>query len=230
MKRGFDSTQFKRKEPATKKKTKRVFAKPYRGNLAILEKKFFDVVSAADEPLPATGGPMGTTLGTPGLSLNAVDVGIKPFQMVGRKITIKSIEARFMLALEDTPSASNVYRLFLVLDKQFNGAQPTWTDIIRQSTAFGMRELDNQNRFQIIKEWNGNLDAQIINVMTSNSEPVKQYFHWYKKCNIDIEFAEQAGGNRTQTEIKSNNLSVWGASDSGVVNYQGTWRIRFTDA
>lgn len=227
MKRGFDSTQFKRKEPATKiKKIQRpLYVKPI--NYTKLEKKFFDTIEPGTITLPIVGGPVGI----PGASINLVSQGNTENTMIGRKMTIKSIETRFMLQLQKNQIiTSNIFKLALVLDKQANGVSATSNLVYEQPSAFGFRNLDQQKRFQVLKEWNGDITADTNNPTLGNTQDTKQYFHWFKKCNIEIEFSPQVGMNRDITEVKSNNLLLLGYSDTGLIQFTGNFRIKYTDA
>lgn len=176
-------------------------------------------------------------------SINLVDQGNAEDNMIGRKITIKSIQfrGRFELPSDSNGVLANLtssdnYRVMLILDKQANGTSPSWNTVFQSDSAadlFGYNNLENSTRFTIIKEWSGNVTAEALNndAMSAFASPLTtQHFKWFKKVNIPIEMGVQAGGSRVVGEVKSNNLFLIGVSEFGQIVIKGNTRIRYTDA
>lgn len=210
------------------------------GALSNAEMKYFDNVYAA-VGLTAAGVVLG--------SINLVNQGTAPNNALGRKIVIKSVECRGEVqmnqssavvvpgvapyGIQNVPLDAN-YRFMLVLDTQANGALPVPTDLLTGS-LYSFRDLSNTSRFRVLKEWVGGFNSMfspfenggtsVAWVSSSNSRP----FKWYKKCNIEIEYAAMAGGTRNINEVKSNNLFIIGYADFTNVILTMHTRIRFYD-
>lgn len=195
-----------------------------------VERKFFDIINGGTVMAAA-----GTVVNS---SLNLVTQGNKENQMIGRKITVRSIEMKFHLlkpADSDGSMAGNVsadnYRIMLIQDKQCNGAAATVAQVLEQANIFGLRELENTARFKILKEWCGSMNGVTFWDGTNYiSNQVIKYVRFFKRVRIDIEFAQEASaGTRAITEIKSNNIFLIGLTELGVISYLGNVRLRYTD-
>lgn len=187
------------------------------------ELKFFDTavnfqVDATGE-VPATG------------QWNLIPQGVTESQRVGRRCTIRSIQ--FRGTMEYVPAASTVgtavVHLFVVLDKQCNGAAASVTDVLT-SNAMGsaLVNLENRSRFVILKRWVWPMNAQAgvqgaFGRMSRNAE-------WYKKCKIPIDFDSSASTGAIGT-IRSNNIFVLAgtSNEDDAVGFVGTARVRFSD-
>jgi hypothetical protein len=194
------------------------------------ELKFMDS-TATSTALAATGTVNST-------SINLVDQGNGESQMIGRKIVIKSILVRATLQLPSTTNATlaniaggDTYRIVVVLDKQANGAGPTIANVFEDTDIRTMNDLENSQRFTIIKEWKGTLQRDVNHDGTNYmAGDVDRYIKWYKKCNVPIEFAPMSGGSRVIGEVKSNNIGILGFSGSGAMTFTFRCRIRYADA
>lgn len=182
------------------------------------EVKFFDTphtfsVDATGE-VPATG------------QLNLIPQGDTESTRDGRQCTIKSIQIRGEMNFAPGAGAvggTHVY-MWLVLDKQCNGAAAAITDVFTSSSCIqNLVNLANSGRFRIIKKWvmPYNVGA---GVTTAYVNVVKQ-IEFFKKCNIPLQFSSTTGAI---TEIKSNNLFLLaGSSSDDLVAFQGQTRLRF---
>jgi hypothetical protein len=194
------------------------------------ELKFFDSV-ASSTALAATGTVNST-------SINLIDQGNGESQMIGRKVVIKSILLRANLVLPQSSNATlasvaggDTYRIVMVLDKQANGAAPTVAALFEDTDIRTMNDLENSQRFTIIKEWKGSLNGEINHDGAIYFRGDKdRYIKWYKKCSIPIEFAPMGGGSRVIGEVKSNNVAILGFSASGTMSFTFRVRIRYSDA
>ena len=199
------------------------------------EKKFFDIQSGFQT---LSGG--GTIVEN---SLNLIDQGTGVSQMVGRQVRIKSIQikGRFDVAPKQGAvvaglGTSVTFRLMLILDKQANGAVPTVGQIMQQSELNGMLEMENKDRFSVLKEWRVALNSTSV-VADNTANPGEEYFSlgverpfkYYRKCNIVVQFNDQAGGTRNINEVRSNNLILMGFSTNGDGRIDYVTRIRYTD-
>lgn len=186
------------------------------------ELKFFDTtlsfnVDATGE-VPATG------------QLVLIPQGVTESTRVGRKCNIRSIQMKMDLVYTPAASATgvSVCYLYLIWDKQCNGAAAAATDVLTSASfQLALGNVANSSRFLVIKKWEVVLQSQ-AGVQTAFAADSKQ-IAYYKKCNIPLEYSSTAGAI---TELKSNNLFLMAGTDTGsddVVNCSGICRVRFSD-
>lgn len=191
------------------------------------ELKFFDTTISGD--FNVTGAVL-----TTGAQLVLIPQGVTESTRVGRKCTIKSIEMvgtiTSNLGAATVAQARGSGHLWLVQDMQCNGAAAGISDIIEGSNlGVGLRDLANKSRFRVLKKFYMNLNpgAGVTAALAGNSK----YFHWYKKCDIPIEYSSTTGAIG---EIRSNNLfliaGVNNSNISDLINVSGKVRVRFSDA
>lgn len=189
---------------------------------ATSEVKFFDTalsfnVDATGE-VPATGQlvliPQGTTEST----------------RIGKKVNLTSIliQAGISYSPGASATAPALVYMWLVQDKQCNGAAASATDVLTGSGfAAAVHNLSNSDRFRTLKKWviEFNPGAGV----TTAWADMRQNLTWYGKCDIPIDFGPGAGG--AITDQKSNNVFLLagcnGADD--LVTVTGTARVRYTD-
>lgn len=187
-----------------------------------IEKKFFDTaisfaVDATGE-VPATG------------QLNLIPQGVTESTRVGRVCQIKSLQMKIQCTYVpgvDTNGVGVMY-LYLVQDKQCNGAAAAATDVLT-STDYktAMINMSNSQRFRILRRWEYTFQSG-AGVQTAFGRDVK-VINEYVKMNLPLEFSSTTGAI---TEIKSNNLFLLAGSDAVTddsINVAGTVRVRFTD-
>lgn len=187
------------------------------------ELKYFDTTLSfnfdATPEVPATG------------QLVLIPQGVTDTTRVGRKCTIKSIQLRgtvlFAPAAAAAAASTNVY-MYLVLDKQTNGAAAGYTDVmLGANIATGFTNLTNQDRFVILKRLKWNLTSQAG--ATTGFANIAKSFDYYTKCNYNIEYSSTTGAIG---EIRSNNLFLLAGSDGqsdDTVSMSGQCRVRFDD-
>jgi len=183
------------------------------------ELKFFDTTLGflfdATGEVPATGQlcliPQGTTDAT----------------RIGRKAVIKSIQIKGQVTMTPNAAAtaSTTIFLYVVLDRQCNGAAASATDIWTSnapSTAF--LNLDNSERFKILKKWVIDMTPQAGATTVLNTQQFS--IEWYKKLNIPITWDSTAGAI---TEIRSNNIFLYAGTynQDDMVSMNGGCRLRF---
>lgn len=186
------------------------------------EMKFFDTSLSftfdATGEVPATG------------QLSLIPQGVTESTRVGRKCVIKSIHIRGIEAAQfgaAATAASNTY-LYVVLDKQCNGAAAAVTDVFTSSNlSSAHHNLANSQRFVILKKMIMNMTPG-AGVTTAYNNVVKA-FDFYRRCNIPLEFSSTTGAI---TEIRSNNIFLLAGTDAAsddIVTLTGVCRLRFSD-
>lgn len=186
------------------------------------EYKFFDTalsfnVDATGE-VPASG------------QLNLIPQGVTESTRVGRKATIKSLQirARLVYTPAAAATASTIVFIYVVLDKQCNGAAAAITDVLTSNDMSGaMVNLANSERFIILKKFKIYFTAP--SGVSGAYNNIDRHIEYYKRCNIPIEFSSTTGAI---TEIKSNNIFLLAGTDQSgddLVGVAGTCRLRFSD-
>lgn len=153
----------------------------------------------------------------------------------GRLAKIVSIHFRGAvvgpIASQAAPTTPLLY-LWVVQDKQANGAAAAVTDVFTSTAAQScMINLNNSKRFRILhKEV---IDPATRGAAAYAASPTANVYFWpvefYKKANIMVDWDSTAGAI---TEIKSNNIFIIAGSASGaslddVWTLDGVARLRF---
>lgn len=198
------------------------------------EKKFLDT---ADD-FGATQIP---TTGAIGNSINLLTNGTGAQQLIGRKITIKSIQSRCFVTFTGVTGAANpnaainndIVRMLLVQDTQTNGAYAIPSDILAISGSINsLINMENSGRFKILKEkvieFNNTVPGILATGPTYYTGSARKSFKWFKKCNIDIMYDNAASSNIT--DIRDNNIFWLAISNRAVATVNMNTRIRYTDA
>lgn len=183
-----------------------------------IEKKYLDT---------GIGYATATTTGTVVSSLLAIPQGTTEVTRVGGKINVCNINMRGQVRGLTATGVPGAVRWMLILDKQCNGAAPAVTDILTSAAINSFLNMDNVDRFQVLK------DKMIVNNFGAISPTPLWYLNTVLvkcnyKCNIPIHYSSTTGAI---AEIKSNNL-IWLiiSERSSSVEYGLTARIKFTDA
>jgi len=189
----------------------------------VFDQSFSGTLDSTGEVLQ-NGGAVST-----GLNIGIAQ-GTSESQRIGTKICVKSVYIRLSLTLADD-SASDSYRFALVLDKQANGAYPTYSDVYSPSGGGAPAQylfpinISNTERFIVLKEWFGDIvnqthDGTAYGVVSKSSKK-------YLKVDLPIDYN---GPNGSVTEVRSNNLILVGASRlDDKTTYQITTRLRYSD-
>lgn len=186
------------------------------------ELKFFDTTLGA--AIDSTGEVL-----TTGGQLCLIPQGVTESTRIGRKCVIKNITIRgtFYINSLAAVSVGTALHMFVVLDKQCNGAAAAVTDVMT-GTAFdvALRNLANSERFVVLKHFV--LDVGAIAGVSTVWDQVCRSIMWNKKCNIPLEFSSTTGAI---TEIKSNNIFIMAgaAFTDDVWAFQGKCRLRYSD-
>ncbi len=235
--------RIKRRFPRTKlrfvRKKRRFTAPLFKRNIRIsgllgLEKKFVDTFRSG-VTLQIT--PAGSELDDATmLCLNGVDVGNTQSTRIGNKITIVSLQVNGTInntILTDTADAptGDVCRIFIVWDKQTNGAQLNAEDVYENTSAtdlLSFRKIEFAERFQVLKEWVIQVDYTAnatdgANTATYAGE--QKYFSFFRKLNMPVKYTTTGA---TVSSIMDNSLHIIGFSINGKATISWTSRIRYT--
>lgn len=145
----------------------------------------------------------------------------------GRQATIKSVQIRGSALFTPGASASAtcIAYLYLVLDKQANGAPAGITDVFTTAVMdSNLLNLNNSDRFAILRKWVLPYVAQ-AGATTAYNPSIKS-IEFYKKCSIPMNFSGTTGAI---TEIRSNNLFLMAGlvNQDDTVSFNGVCRLRF---
>ncbi len=200
--------------------------RPSTNRFAVTELKFHDL--DIDDAIIATGATIAED------SLNAIAQGVTEVTRVGRKCTIRSINARFDILLNDQqdlgdPPSGDIVRVILYLDKQANGATAAVTDILESADYQSFNNLANKSRFRTLMDRTYSMNYKLAapdgaNTASYGETPIHDSF--FKKVNIPIEFDATTGAI---TEVKSNNIGLLLLSKAGSCQFNSKWRLRFSD-
>lgn len=194
------------------------------------ERKVFDVTTGTIDVL---------TLGSI-VELCIPQLGSDFTQRIGRKILMKSLYLRYMVGVKEafnmtvgSTIAPGLCRLIVFVDYQPNGAVPTVTDLLAGTSPLAQLNLNNRDRFKILRDITHTFDA--FQLLAANASPA-----WcktitcnevYKKINVECIFNATSGG--TVADINSGALYTLFISTNpgGGTHYQYsmTSRVRYTD-
>lgn len=187
------------------------------------EAKFFDTAVNftfdSTMEVPATG------------QLNIIPQGDGPSSRDGRNCVITSIQLRGYIAFNPgaAATATTLTYLYLVLDKQCNGAAAAVTDVFTSATGHtALINLDNNQRFTIIKKWiwQFNSNAGVTTAFNAESKKIE----YYKKVNIPITWDNSFTTGVIGT-IRSNNIFLIAGNSATLgddqVGFNGVCRLRF---
>jgi len=185
-----------------------------------IEKKYLD--TAIGYSTAAIAGAVNAT------AILAIAQGTTEVTRVGGKINVCNINIRGQVRGLGATATPGAFRWILFVDKQCNGAAPAVTDILTTATINSFLNMDNVERFQILK------DKMVINNVSGVYTTTPVYFAETKmikaavKCNIPIHYSSTTGAI---AEIKSNNIGMLFISEkASSVEYGVTVRVKFTDA
>lgn len=194
-----------------------------------VERKNKDVV--ANYTLPISGN-----FSAPSL-ISAVAVGGDPNTRVGRRVTMKSVNMRYILTCTAIPAGGpdglcpNRVRIVLIYDKAPNGVLPAITDIFDPTSTFtSMLDLNNADRFVVIAD---EMSEQVQE--KTGAGVVGQALcsgTCYRKINMESVYGS-AGG--TITDVKTGAIYIMMCGDATTLPTSATFavsaltRIRYTD-
>lgn len=150
-------------------------------------------------------------------------------QRIGRKCQIRKYSWRYTLTLNTTTDPSSTHdqvKLFVVWDKQANGAAPGVTAILESAEINSFRNLSNKNRFRIL----GTRTYTLANPAGAGDGTTNHFGtdiirgEMNIRCNMPIEFNGPTG---VTTEIRSNNILLLLITLDGRIKIESHIRVRF---
>lgn len=149
----------------------------------------------------------------------------------GRQCTIKSIHVKGLVTMNaGTGSLGDAkYYMYVVLDKQTNGAVANAADIFNYTANpfQAIRNMENSKRFTVLAKRVYTLSSG-AGIQTAFSKDSRQV-DVFKNVNIPLDFSSTTGA---LTELRTNNIFlVHGISNivggTGFINFDGVCRLRF---
>lgn len=199
------------------------------GHTPPVELKAFDVVL----------GPLVSATAGTFLTLNVPVPGTDLYNRVGRKAYWKSISFECEWKPSGAVATNEMVRLILYYDSQPGGAAPALADLLKNSngaaatTIFSHINLDNRERFQIIRNW-----KYVMPVVTGASDVgTNTLLSPMKDFNIndfislkELETIYNAGTAGTVADLQSGALGLCliGETDTGW-QLNGVIRLRYYD-
>lgn len=153
---------------------------------------------------------------------------------VGAKVQLTRVNCRFRIQKDELnqgqPGSGTLYRIILFIDKQANGNLPGATELLTTNEVFSMYNLNNTNRFIILKDKQYVLNhtasiQQAANAGTWNMPTA--FFKYSRKLALPITYSGTTGAIG---EVKSNNLVLALVSTSASTKLDSYTRIRFLDS
>lgn len=149
--------------------------------------------------------------------LNGVPTGDDYGNRDGRQVRFKSIELHATISANVAQTSPSFVRGVLVIDRDAESL-PTYTDIFEYLTTYSPRNLNNRNRFVILKDWH---------ITLYPDRPATQ-LNYYRKLDMKTVFD---GTGSTYADISNNALYfVWLSNLASVAPLaNGLVRLRFLD-
>lgn len=216
------------------------------GGLMQLEQKFYDT-SVVDAPILYPTNCAGLEVDPTTVNcISAPAQGSGDTQRVGRQITIRRIDVAGVFNIQSATAQTTINDhnpicvVYLVLDKQTNGAQLSSEDVLKNQAAdVGansalMRNISNTHRFQVLGKRVLHMQSMtaVNNSSAGTISHTGDYLQWafHKKCNIPVRFGvglTSAG----VASVEDNSLHIIAVTNSSTHNIIMTYnaRIRYTD-
>lgn len=193
------------------------------GQLQRQELKVFDTALSFDVDstgeVPATG------------QLCLIQTGDTLNNRDGAVVQVKSLQLRFQFVFTPgaSASASALFTIYVILDRQANGAAAAVTDVLTSTncnTALG--NVPNQYRFKVLRKLQFALPSQ-AGVTTAYNNVVVGHEE-YIKFNTPIELRYTASTGAISDLASNNIFLIAGANTASddLINVAGTARLRFT--
>lgn len=194
-------------------------ANPSRALMGPLEKKYLDVTTTTVSPITTAGAIVST--------FTIIAQGTTEVTRVGGKITVTNFNIRGNISglSQAAGQVGDIVRIIVFVDKQTNGAAPAVTDLLKTANIYSYLNMDNVDRFQVLKDKFVSINQTGILAATSVYE--NKVFKVNKKLNMPIHYASTTGAI---TEVKSNNIYLLHISLTGESQISYSARTKFTDA
>jgi len=160
-------------------------------------------------------------------ALNLVATGTDYTDRIGRKIQMKSCNIIGHFLPEDSSVSPTLCRVMLIYDKEPNGAAlPAITDILKTADSRDQLNLDNRDRFIVLRDMFVALGIQTANTVGS---PTDKEIKIYYKLDHETIFKSTAA---TIAAINSGSLLLVTIGDNAAgagYNASVSTRVRFLD-
>lgn len=191
-------------------------------NRLSVEKKYFDG-NTIDFTGNATGGQVFPTL------VAGVTQGTSDNTRVGGKICVTNVNCRGfrnMASFGTVAYFGGYLRVILYVDKQTNGNGALITDILQSATINAFRNMNNLDRFIILKD--KMLKVSIDSTNALHTDTSRQYWKVNAKGKWEIQFSGNTGGI---ADLRSLNIGMlYISSDANVQSCSlGRCRIKYYD-
>jgi len=116
-----------------------------------------------------------------------IQQGTGESQRIGTKITLTDLMVRWAISNDNAGTGQMVsgnIRVVFLIDKQANGALPAWTDIFQDANLYTFRNLDNIDRFEILKD--KIYPCPLVTANDATTSTSGKHLKWIKKCNLPI--------------------------------------------
>lgn len=159
--------------------------------------------------------------------LNAVPQGAAVTQRIGKKIEMKSLQARGIVQNGTTAIVNDIAYL-IVYDKRPTGTLPAITDVLVSVSSFSMNNDNNSGRFKIVKR----VDQNLIGNAGALTESTAQDADWF--CSLKgLETVYKALGTGAIADIEQGALYLITvgnvAAGTAAATLFESFRLRFMD-
>lgn len=166
----------------------------------------------------------------PVTSLMLLAQGSDAINRIGRKIWVKSLHLQGTITYTpgmSTVGSVNIF-LYVIWDKQSNGANPSIADVFDGSTCSAFRpNLGNKERFVVLHKMVQKMESTSGVSGAFNQD--RYYLDWYRKMNMPIMYDNTTG---VLTSLTTNNIFLIAGTDAtedDLCAIDGFARIRFQD-
>lgn len=163
-------------------------------------------------------------------ALNLTAVGDDNTTRDGRQICNRSVHVQGLIRPETAGASTvNLSRLMLVWDSQPNGAIATITDILVASTSVSATNLDNRERFTILRDKRYSQGAQSTTASQSYSDGNNTYAvsEYVNLKDVKTTYNNTTAVIAAVTTGALLMVTIGSAATGGA--FVGTTRVRFTD-
>lgn len=168
--------------------------------------------------------------------------GSDMFQRIGRRVTIRSIQVRGSMYLEQSSTLAvgqtvqQDGKVMLIYDSQPNGTLASAADIWSVAgTPFSFMNLNNRDRFKVLRSECYTFDPIIISSVATQAVACLNNtsfdFDWYIKCNLEVTFNGTNAGTVADIATGCLILAFIGSGGAAPTDVNALWvsRVRYTD-
>lgn len=171
-------------------------------------------------------------------SINLLTAGTGESQIIGRKVVVKAIQLQGDVSVPSQSDATlgnlgpdGYMDIYIVLDKQANGAAATFGNLFESADVRGFKNLENSQRFRVLKAIRVKYDREVNHDGTNyfQGQAIVPFDDVYLNVDIPLEFGATPSG--VITDVRSNNVfiaAVRTAGSASTLNWRA--RIRYVDA